>query len=266
MDKILYHLTFSTKEEIDIRINGKFVYAVNSIYDGKSPHIQCTKDLTKTSDVAYRNLTGTTSPYIIIFNNIIVYDKYIYYIKDKLISDVMFKGIMIIDTTSIISYDGPFGMYENIFIKARYVKELNECKYILIPKRFDINMLAGYLITDIQANNTYVTSDNRYITNVTELKREVNGKHTYIFVDNRMTYNGVPKILPKTYTLNSLIEKTDEINATLTDIAKDKIKCMSLSIASLSSILNKVTNPIKILTLYKDLCTFNDKIINYVKM
>jgi len=165
--------------------------------------------------------------FVITYDYDMVYGKYMYTTSSLIPTTCVFLLMMIIDQKDIIDYV-PHPV-EEMFVKEGYVRELKKAKHVIIP------------------TNTYEgdTSDLLIAHRSGNILTSVNGKKTTLNVTNpsrhiiaNPTFYGEGVDVPYTYTIDSLIAKTKELNDRLEEYGEGRVNSM---IRSLSCMIERMS-------------------------
>lgn len=213
----------------------------------------------KVVDDGLRNLS--VSDYVIIT------DKYIYY-KNKVYKSttdlpVYLKYIILpITSSSDICEYIIQNQFDDLFIIDRYVSELKDAELVLIPPSLvdNTNNNKNYILSDLliknQKDDIFISFNDRKTTNLKIKKKD--GRYLYLLEEPLFTGN--VKVLPVTYTKDSLLHKCKILNNKLNNYSQEKIKSMCVSLSSLPNKIKSLKNTFRASLLYDDIVAILDKI------
>lgn len=211
----------------------------------------------KTVDEPLRKLSSTD--YIIITDNKLMYKDKIYQFYTTVSSICMWKAIPFIKIDDIIDYQGVKEIDE-LFLKEGYARELKDASHILVPPSWeDLSpSCTPYDLLIRKKDTTFIPFSGR--TGSIEETDEVDGR--YIYLSSMPIFNGECKYPPITYNLETLIYKYDVLQERLQSYGSTRVDSICTSMKSLTMKLINIDNQFLASSIYDDVTRILDKTKN----
>jgi hypothetical protein len=203
--------------------------------------------------------TLSSRPFVITYEYDMVYGKYVYTTSSHIPRSCLFLLMMIVDgRNDIIDYTPPphYHHMEEPFVRQGYVRELKRAKHIIIPPNSPNNTYDGGDLSDLiiahsssSPNGTILTSVNGRKTTLLNVTTTSSPLPRYIVSNppsTLPTFYGDGVEIPHTYTIDSLIAKTKELNDRLERYGEGRVNSMVRCLTCLAERMS--TDPNKFIT------------------
>lgn len=204
------------------------------------------------------------SPYIITTDNKIMYNDTIYQTSKALPSKCQYMAIPIIGSKDMIVEYNPISSIDSLFINERYVRELCDAEFILIPpslKEYMNGSVKSYTAADLLID--FIDKDN--IANSKSGRQCVIPSHNhvddrYLFLDKDPVFTGIHREMPRSYTLESLSQKYTEINMKLQEYGLSKTRSINETLRAIIGRIDTYPNKFRIFNLYDEIVNLSTKV------
>lgn len=218
---------------------------------GVGTRIDMTLDTSSVVDEPLRNLSS--NEYIITTAKSVMRKSEVYTLSSDLPVSCQWKVLPFIKVDDLVDYtsesDGDMP-----FLLEGYAREIKNAKHVLIPSDWD--MLNEYMaLPDLLIMEGGKTSSGRTLASGSWPPM----KSRYIVITEPMIFKGSVRIVPYTYTLQTLYLKYTILNQRIQEYGLNRIKSMSVSLESLSKKILESTDFFRASSLYNDVVAFLEK-------
>jgi len=198
------------------------------------------KDDTTLVMADYPLQTLSSRPFVITYNHDMVYGKYMYTTTTKIPASCTFTLMMVVGEGDIVEYTPT--PYDIPFVKEGYAKDVKNAAHIILPTNTYEGDLSD-LVIENRNGNVFTSINGRKTTlNVTNPSR---------YIVTNPTFHGEGVDIPYTYTIDSLISKTKELNDRLQSYGQGRVDSMVRALTCLIERMSTDRNKFVTSTNYK---------------
>lgn len=224
-------------------------------------YIMCDIGLGSRIDMTFSTATVVDEPlrtlssndYVITTANQLMHKNEVYTLSADLPEKCQWKAMPFIKVDDLIDYTSESDR-DMPFLLEGYARDLKDAKHVLIPSDWSL-LNERMALPDLLIMENGKASSGR--TPVSGALSRMTGR--YVALIEPIAFKGSIRIVPYTYTMQTLYLKYAVLNKRLQEYGKGRISSMSLSLDSLSKKISEPTDHFKASSLYDDIVTFLEK-------